>query len=116
MHVSYHFWAFFWLALRTLTFGGFYMNYNMEAKSLTFRRGSEVSQVLVFPGYKRQSHGSISNHSRIQALKLRPRRTSVRLYPDSIELPFRVPSYDVFLQVTSPANGWLLGVKVHPHP
>ena len=48
MHVSYHFWAFFWLALRTLTFGGFYMNYNMEAKSLTFRRGSEVSQVLVF--------------------------------------------------------------------
>ena len=26
-------------------FSGFYMNYNKEAKSLTFRRGSEVSQV-----------------------------------------------------------------------
>ena len=38
-------WAFFWLALRTLTFLGFYMNYNKEAKSLNFRRGSEVSQV-----------------------------------------------------------------------
>ena len=38
------FLAFFWLALRTLTFWGFYMNYNKEAKSLTFRRGSEVSQ------------------------------------------------------------------------
>ena len=37
-------WAFFWLALRTLTFGGFYMNCSKEAKSLTFRRGSEVSQ------------------------------------------------------------------------
>ena len=36
--------AFFWLALRTLTFLGFYMNYNKEAKSLTFWRGSEVSQ------------------------------------------------------------------------
>ena len=30
--------------LRALTFLGFYMNYNKEAKSLTFRRGSEVSQ------------------------------------------------------------------------
>ena len=37
--------AFFWLALRTLTFSFFYMNYIKEAKSLTFRRGSEVSQV-----------------------------------------------------------------------
>ena len=37
--------VFFWLALRTLTFWGFYMNYNKEAKSLTLRRGSEVSQV-----------------------------------------------------------------------
>ena len=39
--------AFFWLALRALTFGVFrvfYMNYNKEAKSLSFRRGSEVSQ------------------------------------------------------------------------
>ena len=36
--------AFFWLALRTNVLG-FYMNYNEEAKSLTFRRGSEVSQV-----------------------------------------------------------------------
>ena len=38
--------AFFWLALRTLIFLGFYMNHNMEAKSLTFWRGSEVSQGL----------------------------------------------------------------------
>ena len=29
---------------RTLTFLGFYMNYNKWAKSLTFRRGSEVGQ------------------------------------------------------------------------
>ena len=36
--------VFFWLALRT-NFLGVYMNYNKEAKSLTFRRGSEVSQV-----------------------------------------------------------------------
>ena len=36
--------AFFWLALRTLTFLGFFLNWNKEAKSLTFRRGSEVSQ------------------------------------------------------------------------
>ena len=37
--------AFFWLALRSLTLiSGFYMNYNKEAKSLSFRRGSEVSQ------------------------------------------------------------------------
>ena len=36
--------AFFWLARRTFNFFGFYMNYNKEAKSLTFRRGSEVSQ------------------------------------------------------------------------
>ena len=35
--------AFFWLALRT-NFLGFYMNHNEEAKSLTFWRGSEVSQ------------------------------------------------------------------------
>ena len=39
----YH-WAFFWLALRTLTFGFLYELYNKEAKCLTFRRGSEVSQ------------------------------------------------------------------------
>ena len=28
-------------------FWGFYMNYNEAAKSLTFRRGSEVSQVYL---------------------------------------------------------------------
>ena len=38
------FLAFFWLALRTLTFWVFYMNYDKEAKSLTFRRVSEVRQ------------------------------------------------------------------------
>ena len=43
--------VFFWLALRTLTFWGFYMNYNKEAKSLTFRRGSEVSQVCFSSGH-----------------------------------------------------------------
>ena len=37
--------AFFWLAFRTLTFVGFYMNYNKATKSLTFCRASEVSQV-----------------------------------------------------------------------
>ena len=37
--------AFFWLALKT-TFLGFYMSQNKEAKSLTFRRGAEVSQVV----------------------------------------------------------------------
>ena len=39
--------AFFLLALRTFTLNlGFYIiNYNKEAKSLTFRRGSAVSQV-----------------------------------------------------------------------
>ena len=36
--------AFFWLALRTLTFWVSIINYNKEAKSLTVRRGSEVSQ------------------------------------------------------------------------
>ena len=36
--------AFFWLDLRTLTFWGFYMNHNKDAKSLTFGRGSEVGQ------------------------------------------------------------------------
>ena len=36
--------GFLGLALRTLTFLGFCMNYTKEAKSLTFRRGSEVSQ------------------------------------------------------------------------
>ena len=41
---------FFWLALRTLTFLGFYMNCNKEAKSLIFWRGSEVSQVMVDGG------------------------------------------------------------------
>ena len=41
------FLAFFRLALRTLTFLGFYINYNRKAKSFTFRRGSEVSQVLL---------------------------------------------------------------------
>ena len=30
-----------------LNFLGFYMNYNKKAKSLTFRRGSEVSQVII---------------------------------------------------------------------
>ena len=60
---SDHCLAFFWLALRTLTFWGFYMNYNKGAKSLTFwgfcmntnkgaksltvRRGSEVSQAIM---------------------------------------------------------------------
>ena len=39
-----HSLPFFWLALRTLTFGGSHMNYNKVAKSLTFGRGSEVSQ------------------------------------------------------------------------
>ena len=37
-------WAFFWWALRTLNFLGFYTYYNKEAKSLSLRRGSEVSQ------------------------------------------------------------------------
>ena len=32
--------------LLDFNFLGFYMNYNKEAKSLTFRRGSEVSQAL----------------------------------------------------------------------
>ena len=36
------------LALSTLTlFLGFYMNHNKEAKSLSFRKGSEVSQVCI---------------------------------------------------------------------
>ena len=39
--------AFFWLALWTLTFWVSLCLYNKEAKSLTFRRGSEVSQVRV---------------------------------------------------------------------
>ena len=38
--------AFFWLALRTLIFGAS-INYAKEAKSLTFRRGSEVSKVML---------------------------------------------------------------------
>ena len=42
--VMNNYFAFFWLALRTLTFLGFYINYNKAAESLTFRRGSEVSQ------------------------------------------------------------------------
>ena len=41
------FLASFWLALRTLIFFGFYMNHNKEVKSLTFWKGSEVSQVVV---------------------------------------------------------------------
>ena len=40
------FLAFIWLALRTNLLG-LYMNYDKEAKSLTFGRGSEGSQVLV---------------------------------------------------------------------
>ena len=46
--------AYWWSLLGVLVadsldfnFLGFYMNYNKEAKSLTFRRGSEVSQVLL---------------------------------------------------------------------
>ena len=39
--------AFFWLALRDFNFLGFYMNHNKGAKSLTFRRGSEVSQAVL---------------------------------------------------------------------
>ena len=31
-----------------LKFLGFYMNYNQEAKGLTFRRASEVSQVYIY--------------------------------------------------------------------
>ena len=33
------------MALRTLTFWGFYMNHSKDAKSLAFWRGSEDSQV-----------------------------------------------------------------------
>ena len=46
------FLAFFWLDLRTLTFLGFYISYNKEANSLTFRRGSEVSQGLLWRPWK----------------------------------------------------------------
>ena len=44
--------AFFWLALRPY-FLGFYMKHSKEAKSLTFRRGSEVSQALLYQGFVR---------------------------------------------------------------